>query len=238
MENTEKGIVPKIDTEAVMAAVRKMAGGVAHDLNNMLTGILGFLALMKDDASDPQAVKCYRDEIEKNANAIKAFSDKLIVLSMQDDPLKISFDVNALIKEIAPGPWPGSGGTNHSVRFENDEKLLFDGDRTGVSYVLDSIIRKIAKGISSSGSISVTTGILAGEGADKEKISIRFGFLGVGMDKGDVLAMFEPSYTSCRENSLGYELVLVNEIVRSHGGVIRLFFKGEGAFDLEISFPA
>lgn len=238
MKNTEKEIDAKVETKVVMAAVRKMAGGVAHDLNNMLTGILGFLALMKDDVNDPQAVKYYMDEIEKSANAIKTFSDKLITLSTQEEPLKISFDINALIKEMAPGPWPGSGGASHSVRFETDEKLLFDGDRTGLSYVFDSIIRKMAKTVSSNGSISVTSGILAGHGVDKEKISIRFCFSGVEKGKEGVLAMFEPFYTSFRENSLGYELVLVNEIVRAHGGIMRLFFKAEGIFDLEITFPA
>ena len=57
------------------------------------------------------------------------------------------------------------------------------------------------------------------------------------MEREKILAMFEPIYTSYRDGSLGYELIVAHDIVLAHGGEMRFYTCGDGAFDLEISLP-
>lgn len=239
MERIEKETgVDRSDTPAVMRAVRKMAGGVAHDLNNMLTGILGFVALMKNDMSDRKSLMSYLGEVEKNAGEIRVFADKLITLSMGDNPVRSSFDINALIAEASSGTWLGAGGASHIVKTGTAGPILFEGDMAALAGAVSSIIRRMAMIVPSEGEITATSCVEKGKGPCTDNIMVRLAFSGVTIAEEKVLAMFEPLYTSFRDSSLGYEFVLANEVVRGHGGTMRLYSCSEGVFEIAIALPA
>ena len=55
-----------------------LAGGVAHDFNNILTGILGYSSLMKNMVPEKDVMRNYLDIIEKSARRAAALAGQLL----------------------------------------------------------------------------------------------------------------------------------------------------------------
>jgi len=82
-----------------MEAVGRLAGGVAHDFNNILTAITGYADLLLDDlgASDPRRQDV--DEIRKAAARAAGLTRQLLAFSRQQVMQVQALDLNALIVE-------------------------------------------------------------------------------------------------------------------------------------------
>src|ERR1035437_7307424 len=64
-----------------MEAVGRLAGGVAHDFNNMLTVIAGYSRMIQDELSTLDPLSCYAEEILKAADRAAALTDQLLAFS-------------------------------------------------------------------------------------------------------------------------------------------------------------
>ena len=82
-----------------MEAVGRLAGGVAHDFNNILTAITGYSDLLLEDLapSDPRRLDV--DEIRKSAERAAGLTRQLLAFSRQQVMQVQALDLNALIRE-------------------------------------------------------------------------------------------------------------------------------------------
>src|SRR6202521_4786523 len=64
-----------------MDAVGRLAGGVAHDFNNMLTVISGYTRMILDELSPQDPLREYADEIGKAADQASAITNQLLAFS-------------------------------------------------------------------------------------------------------------------------------------------------------------
>jgi two-component system, cell cycle sensor histidine kinase and response regulator CckA len=83
-----------------MEAVGRLAGGVAHDFNNMLTAISGYNQMILDELRPDDPLRDYVEEIAKAAGRAGAITRQLLVFSRRQmlEPRVIS--VSAIISEI------------------------------------------------------------------------------------------------------------------------------------------
>jgi PAS domain S-box-containing protein len=88
-----------------MDAVGRMAGGVAHDFNNILAGMLGNLGLLKDDLSrQGLGVGQAREDLDAIGEAIKrasALTDQLLTVSRKRVLKAVVLDVNERLRQMA-----------------------------------------------------------------------------------------------------------------------------------------
>ena len=74
-----------------MEAIGKLAGGVAHDFNNMLTAILGYASMIQEDAPPKSAIRDQALQIRRAAENAAALTQKLLAFSRKQvlhaDPL-------------------------------------------------------------------------------------------------------------------------------------------------------
>lgn len=83
-----------------MEALGKLAGGVAHDFNNMLAGILGNAELLLARLKDRPELAVFVDNIIKGAGSAASLTKKLLAFSRKE-PLKMeSLDICQLIIEV------------------------------------------------------------------------------------------------------------------------------------------
>ena len=71
-----------------MDLLRKFAGGVAHDVNNLLTGVMGFAMLIQEEVEEQTEIHKYAKGIEKSALKCQQLSDKLIFFSTFNERIR------------------------------------------------------------------------------------------------------------------------------------------------------
>jgi two-component system, cell cycle sensor histidine kinase and response regulator CckA len=82
-----------------MEAVGRLAGGVAHDFNNILTVISGYTRMILEELSPQDPLREYADEIAKAADRAGAVANQLLVFSRRKLLQPRIVDVNAAITQ-------------------------------------------------------------------------------------------------------------------------------------------
>jgi CheY-like chemotaxis protein len=82
-----------------MEAIGKLAGGVAHDFNNMLTAILGFGTFLIDDMAPDDPRRTQMNEILKAGRRAADLTAQLLAFSRQQLLQPVIIDVNAAVRD-------------------------------------------------------------------------------------------------------------------------------------------
>jgi signal transduction histidine kinase len=80
-EAEQKKLEEQLFEAQKMESIGRLAGGVAHDFNNMLTVILGFAALAKSTSTPSDRLRKYLEEIEKAGNRSREIVQQLLGFS-------------------------------------------------------------------------------------------------------------------------------------------------------------
>jgi PAS domain S-box-containing protein len=223
-----------------MESVGRLAGGVAHDYNNMLSVIMGYteLALAKTVPGD--ALRADLEEILQAARRSAEITGQLLAFARRQAIAPVALDLNAAValllkmlrrligEDIAltwrPGPdlWP--------VRI----------DPSQLNQILANLCVNARDAIGDIGAISIETANVSLDTAYAEThpdvppgdyVLLMVGDDGHGMDK-DVLAhLFEPFFTTkTLGKGTGLGLATVYGIVQQNGGAINVYSEpGKGS---------
>lgn len=82
-----------------MEAVGRLAGGVAHDFNNILTVVSGYTRMILEELSPQDPLREYADEIAKAADRAGAVANQLLAFSRRQLLQPRIIDVNAAITQ-------------------------------------------------------------------------------------------------------------------------------------------
>jgi len=83
-EEREKALEAKLRRQEKTASIATLAGGVAHEINNPLAGILNFAQLIKDDADATAPAVQYAEEILRETNRAATIVRSLLAFSRPD----------------------------------------------------------------------------------------------------------------------------------------------------------
>ena len=83
-----------------MEAIGKLAGGVAHDFNNMLTAILGYSSLIIEDAPPNSPIRDQADQIKRAAENAGSLTQKLLAFSRRQVLQTNQFDFVVLLENL------------------------------------------------------------------------------------------------------------------------------------------
>jgi signal transduction histidine kinase/ActR/RegA family two-component response regulator len=83
-----------------MEAIGKLAGGVAHDFNNMLTAILGYSSLIADDAPPGSQVRDQAEQIKRAAESAGSLTQKLLAFSRRQVLQTNQFDFKLMLESL------------------------------------------------------------------------------------------------------------------------------------------
>src|SRR5688500_11622472 len=85
-----------------MEAIGKLAGGVAHDFNNMLTAILGYASLIHEDARANSRTREFSAQIRRAAESAAALTQKLLAFSRRQVLQANQFDLAPMNDNLLP----------------------------------------------------------------------------------------------------------------------------------------
>lgn len=206
-----------------------LAGGLAHDMNNILTAILGNVALCREPNGAPVAEAL--QEIEINAKAAADLCHRMLLGSGMAEPVRAPLDavravVDCITRENALAP----AAVHFATRFASDTlPVLADGVQ--LRQVLQNLLRNAVEAMPPRGGrIEVTVDAVVIEaGAADTGASLQPGAFarievrddGPGMAETVKARIFEPFF-STKFTGRGLGLASVHGIVSRHGGAIEV----------------
>jgi signal transduction histidine kinase len=217
-----------------LSALGQLAAGVAHEIRNPLNAISMASQRLKRDfnPSDPDKADEFqtmtgviRDEIRRLNGIIEEFLSfsKSRRLELRDYPIaSLLQKIINLIQEEAKE----KGITIHADL--PNEDLLIPMDMDKLQQALLNIIKNAMESIEQQGIISITTAVVG-----KNLFKVAIADNGCGMTREEVEKIFNPEYTT-KEKGLGLGLTLAHEMIRGHGGEIRVFSERNKGTTFEI----
>ena len=227
-EEEKREILAELFKAQKMEAVGQLAGGVAHDFNNMLTVIKGhaelsMLSLAKTDClyGDLEQIDIAADRATNLARQLLLFSRKQ---PMQPTKVDLNKTVDNLLKMLRR-----LIGEDVVVRTKL-EKMLWPvlADEGNVEQVIMNLVINARDAILNGGKITIQSeNVILDRNDLKTKPGIKPGQFvclsvldtGIGMDGETLQHIFEPFFTK-KEHGTGLGLSVVYGIVKQHSGFI------------------
>jgi len=226
-----------------LEVVGRMASGVAHDYNNLLTLILGNCSFLLEELTpgDRKREEVYsiKRAAEQGASLVRqllAFSRKQV---MQPKVLELNGVLSAMEKLLQTVV-----GKKNALLFRLDEGLpSIKADASQLEQVVLNLALNARDAMPSGGTLVLETGLarsaVAGELPPGDHVLLKVTDSGTGMDPAVLSRIFEPFFTTKEEGKgTGLGLATVQDIVSKSGGQIRVkSAPGEGT-SFTIFLPA
>jgi len=203
-----------------MAAIGLLAGGIAHEINNPLGGILAFTQLLLRDKKDNDLL--FRDlkEIENAAvRCKKIVSDLLDFSRVSKERENCLVDINTLLDKVFPFIRGDLQALNIKFEFERAKTLpQIKGNPDRLQQVFLNILTNACHAMPKGGSLTVKTSVEV-----SRNVCITISDTGVGIPPEDITRIFDPFFTTKEPlKGTGLGLSIAYRIVKEHGGMIRV----------------
>ncbi|MGD9401155.1 MAG: response regulator [bacterium] len=215
-----------------MQAIGELAGGIAHEFNNMLTGILGYANMLRLTAEPGTTVHDSSKAIERAAERASDLTRKLLGFARRGRQRREPVDAHAVIREVISLLQQTVSERIHLSCEMNAEDIIITGDPAQVEQVLLNLALNARDAMPSGGELVFKTGIE--EFADSRSLPEpdirpgRFAVLtvedtGTGIKPENMERIFEPFFTTKgKGRGTGMGLAMIYGTVRNHGGFIRV----------------
>lgn len=244
------------DSEEILARSKKMeslgllAGGVAHDLNNVLSGIVSYPELLLLNLPRDSELRKPIETIQKSGNSAVAIVQDLLTIARGVASTKEPLNLNDTIKDYLSSPeykklaqyFP-----DVQVKTGLDKDLLnIRGSFIHLRKVIMNLISNAAEAIENSGNVLISTSnryldrpLRAYEDVNiGEYAVLSVSDDGSGIPKDYLERIFEPFFTKkyIGRSGTGLGLAVVWNIVQDHGGYIDVS-SDENGTAFELYFP-
>jgi signal transduction histidine kinase/CheY-like chemotaxis protein len=225
-----------------MEAIGQLAGGVAHDFNNILTSINGFASLILRKAGGNDKLHHYGSEIGKSCGRAADLIKKLLAFSRKQVLAPKIVNLNQVISDMSAMLQPLLG-RRIDLEFRADPDLRNTrADPGQMEQVIMNLVVNARDAMPEGGKITVETlNSKSDEGEGRTgagSVVIRVSDTGTGMDGETMKRIFEPFYTTKeRDKGTGLGLSTVYGIVKQTGGDISVASEIGRGTTFTIVFP-
>jgi len=213
-----------------LEAVGQLAGGVAHDFNNILTALFGYTDILKFALENNSELIGYVDEIEKVASKASALTQQLLTFSRKQVLAPVILDLNFVVREMT-GMLDRLIGENIEFIQELGEALpLISVDRGGLEQVVMNLIVNARDAMPDGGILKVRTSREAlsaskaaahPEAKPGEYVALKVSDSGKGIPAAIRERVFDPFFTTKEgKGGTGLGLPTVFGIVKQSGGFL------------------
>ncbi len=229
-QDSQAALQTQLSRTNKLESLGTLAGGVAHDFNNVLAAVLGYAEMARQGAADDSRQARQLDQVLRAALRGKSLVERILSFSRSGARSATVFEVQPLIDEVL-GLLAAS--LRHGVVLESRfdaPGLRLRGDATQVFEAVMNLCTNAMQAMPEGGTLTVSTA----RHAVREPQAVSHGQL----DPGDYLALsvtdegagiatdvmdhlFEPFFTTRREHAgTGLGLAVVHGVVAEFGGAI------------------
>jgi two-component system NtrC family sensor kinase len=213
-----------------LAAVGLLAAGIAHELNNPLTGVLTFSHLLRQKMPDGSADAEDLDLVIRETKRCASIIRRLLDFARQKTPEKKYHDLNRIVEETAHFIERPAHLNDTQTTLDLEPELppvWIDQDQ--VKQVVMNMLVNAQHATESGGSITVRTRRcetpLAADPQSEPVPMVEISIVdtGCGIPQNDLNRIFDPFFTSKEVGKgTGLGLSVSHGIVRAHGGMIKV----------------
>ena len=229
-----------------MEAIGTLAGGIAHNFNNLLMAIQGHISLLRIQLDPDHPFQQRLEAVEELIESGAKLTDQLLGYAQKGQFEIMLLDINKIVTEITEAFALARKEILVELNLADDLKMVM-GDKGQIEQMLLNLYVNAFEAMPKGGRISVSTrnvneSAMADRGYDPEPgsyVMIVVKDTGHGMDKEVMQRIFDPFFTTKEVgDGTGLGLSSVYGIVKNHKGYIDVFSeKGKGT-SFEIFLPA
>ncbi|PKN12640.1 MAG: hypothetical protein CVU69_06300 [Deltaproteobacteria bacterium HGW-Deltaproteobacteria-4] len=216
-----------------MEAVGTLAGGVAHDFNNILTAIMGYGELIKLKAAADSPIRPPLQKLLAAADRAATLTRNLLTYSRKQPLTTLSVDVNVIVNNVASLLARLLREDIEFVLFPAEYPLTIEADSSQIEQVLMNLATNARDAMPEGGILQIRTSranldtvfIKAhGYGEEGPYARITVSDNGQGMDDTVKTKIFEPFFTTKEvDKGTGLGLSIVYGIIKQHKGFINVY---------------
>jgi PAS domain S-box-containing protein len=206
-EDEKRRLEERLQRAEKMESLGTLAGGVAHDLNNVLGVVLGYAELLLNSVDESSPIKPRLLNIMKGGEKAAAIVQDLLTLARRSVPNRQVLNLNKVIADCQQSPEFEKLSSYHpSVTIKTDlepDLLNISGSPVHLGKTLFNLVSNASEAIKKGGIVTIKT---ANQYLDKpiygyddvregDYVVLTVSDTGEGIPKADLKRIFEPFYT-------------------------------------------
>ncbi len=209
-----KNLKKQVMIHEKLATIGKLAGGIAHEFNNPLDGVMRYTNLSIEHIKDDEVVRGYLLEIKYGLNRMAKIVKNLLACSRNDFPSKEKVDFKKTLDHAIIGIQSEIIAKNIILKNEISPNIPEIPD-LGLERVISNLLHNAVDAIDDGGEISVSARV------SDQNLEIGIKDTGSGISESMIKEIFEPFYTTKdMEKGCGLGLTIVGEIIKCYEGKI------------------
>jgi two-component system, NtrC family, sensor kinase len=207
-----------------LASVGLLASGIAHELNNPLTGVLTFTSLLRQKMPDGSVDAEDLDLVIRETKRCASIIRRLLDFAREKVPTEGEVDVNAVIGEVVKFVFNPATQQKIDVqtRLAADLPRIW-GDADMIKQVVLNIVVNATQAIEGEGRVVIDSRRVPAPEGSPALIEVSVSDTGCGIPEANMKRIFEPFFTSKEVGKgTGLGLSVSYGIVKAHGGTIKV----------------
>jgi signal transduction histidine kinase len=202
-----------------LSSIGAMASTIVHDLRNPLTGIMGYLALLKRRDSNIKN-ESFFEGIERSINKMNYMLEDILSLASGD--LEISLNLEEVNLKSFLENFLNEYKYRHKIILDVEDDVYIRADKFRLYNIFWNLIKNADEA-----TVSQDEKIRVYAAKDEDRVSVFVEDHGRGIPEDFKKDIFSIGKTRGKQNGRGFGLVSVKKIVEAHGGKIS-FESSEG----------
>lgn len=233
-----KEMQKKIELVSKLDSLGYLAAGIAHNFNNLMTGIFNYIAIAKLNTQET-ATKETLEKVENLIDEVRKLTGKLLTFSKGGYSKKIPQNIEAVVSNIC---YDILDYVKYDVKNNMQTSTTCSFDRGQIELVVKNIIDNAMESMPLGGELIIDSkkvNMSENNKYDLEKgnyIKISITDSGCGIKDENITKIFDPFY-STKEGGEGIGLSLAHSILKKHDGAIHCFSSSESGTTFEIFLP-
>lgn len=246
-EHERNRLLGELDQARRLEATGRLAGGVAHDFNNILTAIIGIVECLGDERPDDSELRRDLDEIRAGADRAARLTRHLLAYGRQQLLALVPLDLLESLRVMRPSLERLCGPGHQLVVAGGPEVGVVRADPLQLEQVLVALVANARDAMPAGGTIRIQLQRRDVESADALALGVerpgRFAEVivsdtGHGMDEHVRARLFEPFFTTKAEGQgAGLGLAMVYGVVRQLGGTVSVASARDRGTSVSVLLP-
>ncbi|TAL32999.1 MAG: HAMP domain-containing protein [Spirochaetes bacterium] len=209
-----------------LASLGKLAAGIAHEINNPLTGVLTYSSILLEDLKDTE----YKDDLEIIVNETmrcRKIVREILNFARETKIEKERVNINLIISETLSILEKHVSFHNIGIvkAFRDDLPPMYV-DINQIKSVINNLALNAADAMSDGGTLTIATNL----DSENDSVVITVNDTGCGIPEGNLIKIFDPFFTTKETGKgTGLGLAVTYGIIKRHNGQITVHsIPGEG----------